>query len=59
MYRPDYVVRREENKTYPKDAFAYNLSHPGGLELGTFDGEQLVGVVRAALFKDWGINKSS
>lgn len=50
--RPDCFVHREKNKVYPKDAFVQNLAYPGGLELGAFDGEQLVGIVRATLWEE-------
>ena len=49
--RPDYFVHREKDKIYPKDAFLHNLSYPGGLELGAFDGDLLVAIVRATLWE--------
>ena len=55
--RPDYFARREKDKIYPKDAFVHNLSYPGGLELGAFDDEQLVGVVSATLCEESGMVK--
>lgn len=50
--RSDCFVHREKEKIYPKDAFVHNLAYPGGLELGAFDGEQLVGIVRATLWEE-------
>lgn len=55
--RPDYFVHRDKDKNYPKDAFVHNLSYPGGLELGAFDNEQLVGVVSATLWEESGMRK--
>ncbi len=55
--RPDYFVHRDEDKIYPKDAFVHNLSYPGGLELGAFENEQLVGVVSATLWEESGMVK--
>lgn len=55
--RPDYFVHRDKDTIYPKDAFIHNLSYPGGLELGAFDGEQLVGVVQATLWEESGMVK--
>ena len=50
--RPDCFVHREKDKIYPKDAFVHNLSYPGGLDLGAFDGDLLVGTVRATLWEE-------
>lgn len=50
--RPDCFVHREKDKIYPKDAFIHNLAYPGGLELGVFDGDLLVGIVRATLWEE-------
>ena len=50
--RPDCCVHREKDKIYPKDAFVLNLAYPGGLELGAFDGDLLVGIVRATLWEE-------
>lgn len=55
--RPDCFVRRDKEKIYPREAFAHNLSYPGGLELGAFDGEQLVGIVSATLWEESGMVK--
>ena len=55
--RPDYVVPREKDKIYPKDAFLQNLAHPDVLQLGVFENEQLVGVVRATLWEESGMRK--
>lgn len=50
--RPDCFVDREKNEIYPRDAFIHNLSYPGGLELGAFAGEMLVGIVRATMWEE-------
>lgn len=55
--RPDYFVHRDKDKIYPKDAFVHNLSYPGGLDLGAFENEQLVGVVSATLWEESGMVK--
>lgn len=55
--RPDCFVRRDKDEIYPKDAFVHNLSHPGVLQLGAFEHEQLVGVVRASLWEESGMVK--
>ena len=55
--RPDYFVHRDKEKIYPKDAFLHNLSYPGGLELGAFEDEQLVGIVSATLWEESGMIK--
>jgi GNAT superfamily N-acetyltransferase len=55
--RPDYFVHRDKDEIYPKDAFVHNLSHPGVLELGTFENEQLVGFIRASLWEESGMVK--
>ena len=55
--RPDYFVHRDKDKIYPKDAFVHNLAYPGGLELGAFENEQLVGIVRATLWEESGMRK--
>lgn len=55
--RPDYFVHRGKDEIYPKDAFIHNLCYPGGLELGAFDHEQLIGVVRATLWEESGMRK--
>ena len=55
--RPDYFVPRDKDEIYPKDAFVHNLSHPGVLELGAFEYERLVGVVRASLWEESGMVK--
>ena len=56
--RPDYFVHREQDEIYPKDAFVHNLAYPGGLELGAFDDELLVGVVGATLWAESGMVKA-
>ena len=55
--RPDYFVHRDKEIIYPRDAFVHNLSYPGGLELGAFANEQLVGIVRATLWEESGMVK--
>lgn len=55
--RPDYFVHRDADKIYPREAFVHNLSYPGGLELGAFDNEQLVAIVRATLWEESGMVK--
>lgn len=53
--RPDYFVHRDE--VYPREHFVHNLAYPGGLELGAFDGERIVGFVRATLWNESGMVK--
>ena len=55
--RPDYFVRRDEDEIYPEDAYLQNLAHPDVLQLGVFEEEQLVGVVRATLWDESGMVK--
>ena len=55
--RPDCFVCRDKDKIYPKDAFIHNLAFPGGVELGAFDAEQIVGFVRATLWEESGMVK--
>ena len=55
--RPDCFVHRNKDEIYPKDAFVHNISYPGGLELGAFENEQLVGVVNATLWEESGMVK--
>ena len=50
--RPDCFVHREKEKNYPKDAFIHNLAYPGGLELGAFDNDHLIGIVQATLWEE-------
>ena len=50
--RPDCFVHREKGKVYPKEDYIHNLAYPGGLELGAFDNERLVGIVRATLWEE-------
>ena len=50
-------IDREKDEIYPRDAFLHNLSHPGVLQLGAFENEQLVGVVRASLWEESGMVK--
>lgn len=50
--RPDCFVHREKNEVYPKEAFVHDLAYPGGLELGAFDNELLIGVVSATLWEE-------
>lgn len=53
--RPDYFISRDE--AYPKDAFVHNLAYPGGLSLGAFDGDALVGFAEATLWDESGMRK--
>lgn len=55
--RPDCFVHRDKADIYPKDAFLHNVSHPGCLQLGAFEDEQLVGFVRASLWEESGMVK--
>ena len=55
--RPDYFVHRDKDKIYPRDAFVHNLAYSGGLELGAFENEQLIGTVRATLWEESGMVK--
>ena len=55
--RPDCFVHRENDKIYPKDAFIHNLSYAGGLELGAFDNDLLIGVVSATLWEESNMRK--
>ena len=55
--RPDYFVHREKEIIYPKNAFLQNLAHPDVLQMGVFDQEQLVAVVRATLWEESGMVK--
>lgn len=55
--QPDHFVHRDKEQVYPKDAYIHNLSYPGGLELGAFDGETLVGIVQATLWEESGMRK--
>ncbi len=55
--RPDYFVHRDKERVYPKEDYIHNLAYPGDLELGAFDGEQLVGIVRATLWEESGMVK--
>lgn len=54
--RPDYFVHREE--VYPKEHYIHNLGYPGGLQLGAFDGEKMVGFVGATLWNESGMVKN-
>lgn len=55
--RPDFFLSRDKEQVYPKDAFIHNLSYPGGLDLGAFDGETLVGIASATLWEESGMRK--
>ncbi len=54
---PDCFGHREKDEIYPKEAFIHNLSYPGGLELGAFDGKKMVGFVSATLWNESGMRK--
>ena len=55
--RPDCFVHREKDKIYPKDAFVHNLAYPGSVDLGAFEGEQLMGIVSATLWEESNMRK--
>lgn len=55
--RPDCFVHREKDKIYSRDAFLHNLAYPGGLELGAFDGDRLIGFVGATLWEESNMRK--
>lgn len=55
--RPDFFVHRDKEEVYLKDAFMQNLARPDVLQLGVFDDERLVGIVRATLWKESGMVK--
>ena len=55
--RPDFFVSRDKDEVYPKDAFIQNLANPDVMQLGVFDDEQIVSVVRATLWKESGMVK--
>lgn len=48
--RPDCFFMRDE--VYPREAFEHNLATPIGLELGAFEGDTMVGFVRATLWNE-------
>ena len=56
--RPDCFVYRDKDIIYPKNAFLQNLSNPDVLQMGVFENEQLVGVVRASLWEESGMVKN-
>ncbi len=55
--RPDFFVHRNRDETYPLDAYLQNLADPEVLQLGTFEGNRLIGVIRATLWKESGMVK--
>lgn len=55
--RPDCFVHREKDTIYPKDAFVHNLAYPGGLELGAFDSDKMVGFISATLWEESNMRK--
>ena len=57
LARPDCFVYRERDKIYPTDAFVHNLAYPGGLDLGAFDNELLIGIVSATLWEESNMRK--
>ena len=57
QFRPDCFVHREKDKIYPRDAFVHNLAYPGGVELGAFDGDKLIGFVGATLWEESNMRK--
>ncbi len=57
LARPDCVVHRSREETYPKDAFVHNLAYPDCVELGAFEEDRLIGFVAATLWKESGMRK--
>ncbi len=55
--RPDFFVHREKDESYPWEAFLENLASPAVLQLGAFDDDRLVGIVRATLWEESGMVK--
>ena len=55
--RPDFFVHREKEESYPREAFLENLANPAVLQLGAFDDDRLVGIVRATLWEESGMVK--
>ena len=55
--RPDCFVHRERDKIYPKDAFIHNLAYPGGMEVGAFEGDRLIGFISATLWEGSNMRK--
>lgn len=46
-----------KRKIYPKDVFVHNLAYPGSVDLGAFEGEQLIGIVSATLWEESNMRK--
>ena len=57
LARPDYFIDREDQETYPKDAYLHNLAYPSSLQMGAFEDTQLVGLVEATLWDESGMVK--
>lgn len=57
LARPDCCVLRKREETYPREAFLENLAAPTVLQLGAFENDRLVGVVRATLWNESGMVK--
>ena len=55
--RPDCFLHREKDEIYPREAFIHNLSYPGGLELGAFDNDLLIGIASATLWEESNMRK--
>ena len=55
--RPDFFVHREKEESYPREAFLENLANPAVLQLGAFDDDRLIGIVRATLWEESGMVK--
>lgn len=53
--RPDYFAQRED--IYPRDAYLHNLQYPDCVDLGAFQGEQLIGIAGATLWNESGMIK--
>ena len=55
--RPDCIVHRSRESTYPYDAFLHNLAYPGSLELAAFMDDKMIGFVSATLWEESGMRK--
>ena len=57
LARPDCIVCRQRDEVYPRADYLHNLDYPGGLLLGAFDGEKMVGFVDATLWEKSGMRE--
>lgn len=53
--RPDCIILRDD--VYPREHFVHNLTYPGGLMLGAFEGGRMVGLADATLWDESGMVK--